>query len=515
MRELVIVEQGGRLGGLILENRHLVEYHPVQVGASYALGDIFVGVVSRIAEGLNSAFIDIGLAKEGFLHYSDLSSTFLWKRALLDHIRYGKPLPAWEDLPASPSRERPVRELLKVGDWVLVQLEKDMIASKGPRLSAHLSLVGHLVVLVPLSPELGVSTRITNPAVRQRLRELLQGIYRPPYGLIARSQAENASSEAIAADYERLIQEWGRLMEQIKHRAPPFRLTAGISPLQTLLREALSPPVDAIYVENPMLYEELKAYFGNASLEAIPHLRLHRRRESLLEYFELDRILPTLFSRTVTLPNGSYIVIEHTEALHVIDVNSGFSPTQGKSPEEALLQTNLLAAREIARQIRLRDLGGIIVVDFIDLRSPENRQRVWEQLVEAMKGDRAKHHVLPMSEFGLVQITRQRRRGPPASVSPASHCPLCKGQGTLAHPEAALHHLKEALRYHEARYPRKPLRLVVHPLHAAYWRSQYPAQGQWLWGLLPHRWLLLHEDPHQLPFTAKIYTVGNLLLAEV
>ncbi len=515
MRELVIVEQGGRLGGLILENRHLVEYHPVQVGASYALGDIFVGVVSRIAEGLNSAFIDIGLAKEGFLHYSDLSSTFLWKRALMEHIRYGKPLPAWEDLPASPSQERPVKELLKVGDWVLVQLEKDMIASKGPRLSAHLSLVGHLVVLVPLSPELGVSTRITNPAVRQRLREILQGLYRAPYGLIARSQAENASSEAIAADYERLIQEWERLMEQIKHRAPPFRLTAGISPLQTLLREALSPPVDAIYVENPMLYEELKAYFGHASLEAIPHLRLHRRRESLLEYFELDRILPTLFSRTVTLPNGSYIVIEHTEALHAIDVNSGFGSTQGKSPEEALLQTNLLAAREIARQIRLRDLGGIIVVDFIDLRSPENRQRVWEQLVEAMKSDRAKHHVLPMSEFGLVQITRQRRRGPLTSVSPASPCPLCKGQGTPDHPEAALHHLREALRYHGARYPRKPLRLVVHPLHAAYWRSQYSTQGQWLWGLLPHRWLLLHEDPHQLPFTAKIYTIDNLLLAQI
>ena len=515
MRELVIIEQGGRLDGFVLENRHLVEYHPVQVGASYALRDIFVGVVSRIAEGLNSAFIDIGLAKEGFLHCSDLSSTFLWKKAYIEHIRYGKPLPRWEELSASPLRERPIKELLKVGDWVLVQLEKDMIASKGPRLSAHLSLVGHLVVLVPLSPELGVSTRIANPEARQRLREIIQGLYRAPYGLIARSQAENASPEAIAADYERLIQEWERLIEQIKHRMPPFRLTVSLSPLQTLLREVLSPPVDAIYVENPVLYEELKAYFGQASLEAIPHLRLHRRRESLLEHFELDRVLPTLFSRTVTLPNGGYIVIEHTEALHVIDVNSGFVPTQGKSPEEALLQTNLLAAREIARQIRLRDLGGIIVVDFIDLRSPENRQRVWEQLVEAMKSDRAKHHVLPMSEFGLVQITRQRRRNPIAPPSSASPCPLCKGQGTLAHPRAALRHLEETLRYHGTRYLRKPLRLVVNPLHAAYWRAQYPAQGPWVWGLLPHRWLLLQEDPHQLPFTAKIYTLDNLLLAEV
>jgi ribonuclease G len=272
--------------------------------------------------------------------------------------------------------------------------------------------------------------------------------------------------------------------------------------------------VDAIYVESPVLYEELKAYFNQARTEAIPHLRLHRRRGSLLEYFELDRIVPTLFSRTVTLPNGSYIVIEHTEALHVIDVNTGSIPTQGKSPEEALLQTNLLAAREIARQIRLRDLGGIIVVDFIDLRNPENRHRVWEQLVEAMKSDRAKHQVLPMSEFGLVQITRQRRRSPLTSSSTLP-CPLCKGQGSLPYPEAPLHRLEESLHYYAATYTRKPLRLQIHPLHAAYWRSRYPARDAWIWGLLPHRWLLLDEDPSQPPFTAKLYTLDGHLIAEI
>jgi ribonuclease G len=514
LRELVIVEQGGRLDGFLLENRHLVEYYPVPRQAAYVLGDIFVGVVSRIAEGLNSAFVDIGLSKEGFLHYTDLGSTFLWKKAFLEHIRYGKPLPNWEELPAQPSRDRPIKELLKVGDWVLVQLEKDMVATKGPRLSSHLSLIGHLVILVPLSRELGVSTRITNPLARQRLREIIQSLYRPPYGLIVRSSAENASAEDIAAEYERLIQEWEGLTRQLTRQVPPFRLTSNNSPLQTLLREMLSPPVDAIYVESPVLYEELKAYFNQARTEAIPHLRLHRRRESLLEYFELDRIVPTLFSRTVTLPNGSYIVIEHTEALHVIDVNTGSIPTQGRSPEEALLQTNLLAAREIARQIRLRDLGGIIVVDFIDLRNPENRQRVWEQLVEAMRSDRAKHQVLPMSEFGLVQITRQRRRSPHTSSSTLP-CPLCKGQGSLPYPEAPLHRLEESLHYYAATHTRKPLRLQIHPLHAAYWRSRYPARDAWIWGLLPHRWLLLDEDPSQTPFTAKLYTLDGHLIAEI
>ena len=514
MRELIITEQGGRLEGFLLENRQLVEYYPVSKHASYTLGDIFVGVVSRVAEGLNSAFIDIGLSKEGFLHHSDLGSTFLWKKAFVDHIRHGRPLPAWEALPLNPSRERSIKELLKVGDWVLVQLEKDMLASKGPRLSSHLSLVGQLLILVPLSAEMGVSTRITNPSARQRLREIIQKLYRPPYGFIVRSSAENAAIDEIRNEYERLIREWEALTQSIAHRTPPFRLTSSSSPLHALLREAFSPPLDAIYVESQNLYDELKAYFSHARAEVVPHLRLHRRRESLLEYFELDRIVPTLFSRTVTLPNGSYIVIEHTEALHVIDVNTGSVPTHGKSPEEALLQTNLLAAREIARQIRLRDLGGIIVVDFIDLQSAENRQRVWEQLVEAMKADRAKHSVLPMSEFGLVEITRQRRRSPlppPTTLT----CPVCKGQGVLAHPEFPLHLIEEQLRYYAATFTRKPLRLHIHPLHAAYWRTQYPTQGSWIWGLLPHRWLLLHEDPKQPPFTAKLYTCDGHFIAEI
>ena len=514
MRELIIIEQGGRLDGFLLENRQLVEYHSIPKQASYVLGDIFVGVVSRIAEGLNSAFIDIGLSREGFLHHSDLGSTFLWKKAFMDHLRYGKPLPAWEELPVHPSRDRPIKDLLKVGDWVLVQLEKDMIASKGPRLSSHLSLVGQLIVLVPLSAELGVSTRITNPEARQRLRDIIQKLYRSPYGLIVRSSAENASLDDLAAEYDRLIQEWEGLCQQIGRRNPPFRLTSNASPLQTLLREAFTTPMDAIYVESPALYDELKTHFGQGRAEAIPHLRLHRRRESLLEYFELDRILPTLFSRTVTLPNGSYIVIEHTEALHVIDVNTGSAPTHGKSPEEALLQTNLLAAREIARQIRLRDLGGIIVVDFIDLQGAENRQRVWQQLVDSMKADRAKHTILPMSEFGLVQITRQRRRGPPPSTTHLP-CPICKGQGKLPHPESPLHRLEEVLRHHASLFSRKPLRLHIHPLHTAYWRARYPSQGPWIWGILPHRWLLLHEDPNQPPFTAKLYTADGRFITEI
>jgi len=514
LRELVIVEQGGRLDGFLLENRQLVEYYPVPKQASYVLGDIFVGVVSRIAEGLNSAFVDIGLSREGFLHHSDLGSTFLWKKAFIEHVRYGRPLPAWEELPVNPSRDHPIKDLLKVGDWVLVQLEKDMVANKGPRLSSHLSLVGHLLILVPLSAEMGVSTRITNPGARQRLREIIQKLYRPPFGLIARSSAENATLEDIAAEYDRLIREWESLSWQIAHRTPPFRLTNSASPLQALLREAFTPPLDAIYVESQALYNELKTYFSQARPEAIPHLRLHRRRESLLEYFELDRIVPTLFSRTVTLPNGSYIVIEHTEALHVIDVNTGSAPTHGKSPGEALLQTNLLAAREIARQIRLRDLGGIIVVDFIDLPGTENRQRVWQHLVESMKADRARHTVLPMSEFGLVQITRQRRRSPPLSA-PTLPCPVCKGQGTLPYPDFPLHRLEEALRYHASSFTRKPLRLHIHPIHAAYWRTQYPSQGPWIWGILPHRWLLLHEDSNQTPFTAKLYTSDGLFITQL
>ncbi len=513
MRELVIVEQSSRLTGFLLENRHLVEYHVVPLESSYALGDVFLGVVTRVVEGLNSVFVDIGLAKEGFLHHSDLGANFLWKRALIEHLRYGKPLPAWDAFTAYPSRDQPIRELLKVGDWVLVQLEKDMLASKGPRLSMHLSVVGHLAVLVPLSQEMGVSSRITDPHGRQRLRQILQDLYRPPYGIILRSSAERASAEDIAAEYEALIRRWEEMTSQMAHRSPPYRLMETASPLHSLIRDVLSPPLSTIHVESARLYEELRSFFSHTRSEVVPHLRLHRRRESLLEYFDLDKLLPTLLSRTVTLANGGYIVIEHTEALHAIDVNTGSAPGQGKSPEEALLQTNLLAAREIARQIRLRDLGGIIVIDFIDLRSAENRQRVWDQLMEAMKTDRAKHTILPMSEFGLVQLTRQRRRSP-LPPTPAQECPLCKGRGTLPHPHAALLRMEEALQLHAQRFPRKPLRLQVHPLHAAYWRSYHPAHSPWLWNLLPHRWLLIEENPHLVPFTARLFTLEGILIAE-
>ncbi len=513
MRELVLAERNDKLEAYLLEDRHLVEYHSVSSASPYVIGDIFLGVVTLVLEGLNSAFIDIGLSKEGFLHYSDIGPAFNWKKAFLDFVRYHKPLGAWDELSEGPKREGNIKDLLKVGDWVLVRLEKEMVASKGPRLSMHLSLAGRYLVLTPLSPEKGVSVRIIDQNERQRLREVVYQLYRPPYGLILRTSAEKASMAELQDEYHHLILTWEKLTERLAHLIPPVRLSESASPLQNLLREIGGLWPDVIHVENPEFYEQLQSTLGESPSTPC-HVRLHRRRERLIEHFGLDKTLPLLLGRTVTLPNGSYIVIEHTEALHAIDVNSGSVPTQGKNPEEALLQTNILAAREVARQIRLRDLGGIIVIDFIDMRRPEHRQKVWETLREAMKADRAKHHILPMSEFGLVQITRQRRRNPLQIVS-TKPCPLCQGTGQLSDMGEALEHLQDTIRWHAQQWRRVPLRVCVHPLLGLYWQTRYLHRGPWIWNLVPHRWTLLDLNPAQKPFTLAIYTLTGQLIVDL
>lgn len=515
MRELVLAEENNKLEAYLLEDRHLVEYYSVSKDNSHVLGDIFLGIVTRVLEGLNSVFVDIGLSKEGFLHYSDIGPAFSWKKAFIELIRYKKPLGAWEELLEESKRSGNIKDLLKVGDWVLVRLEKEMVASKGPRLSMHLSLAGRYLVLTPLSPEKGISMRITDQSERQRLREIVHQLYRPPYGLILRTSAEKASLEEIRGEYQSLIATWEALVERLPLLTPPARLSEPSSPLQSLLREITGPWPEVIHVESPDFYEQLQALLGEASKsEMACHVKLHRRRERLIEYFGLDKVLPLLLGRTVTLPNGGYIVIEHTEALHAIDVNSGSAPTEGKTPEEAILQTNLLAAREVARQIRLRDLGGIIVIDFIDMRRPEYRQKVWEVLREAMKADRAKHHILPMSEFGLVQITRQRRRNP-LHLTISNPCPLCQGTGQFASTTQVIHRLEEMLRWHAQRWRRIPLRIRAHPLLGRYWQAIYPCRGPWLWNLIPHQWALLELDPQQLPFTLQLHTFTGKLIADL
>lgn len=510
MRELFLSKQGETLKAFLVEERQLVEYQVAGEPGSYRLGDIFLGQVTRVIQGLNAAFVQIGLEREGFLHYSDLGWSLPTQRAYLHALRAGQPPPAKLPLAESPPpKEGDIGQFLQPGDWILVQVVKEMSDTKGPRLSAQLSLTGQGLVLLPFSPEVGLSQRILDPALRQQWRERLQTFLRPPYGVILRTQGQHLPLSALQAEYEHLIQKWETLLRRMERRIPPLRLSENSSPLQPLLQDYLSPPPERIHTNDPILHQELQEHLKQIPLPVPPALRLHRARDTNNPFHELERIARTLLGRTVTLPNGGYIVIEHTEALHVIDVNSGSVAAQSISPEEIALQTNLLAAKEIARQLRLRDLGGIIVVDFIDMRSPENRKLVYERLKEAMQTDRAKHAVLPMSEFGLVQITRQRRR-PPIELLEAQNCPVCQGTGRVTDTNLFLERIATQLRFWSGKYPRAVLTLRVHPLLLSHWHAP-SHKSPWLWHLLPYRWLRVEADPH-LPFgQALLYIEGKLI----
>ncbi len=511
MRELFLSKQGEILKAFLVEERQLVEYQVAPESGAYRLGDIFLGQVTRVIQGLNAAFVQVGLVREGFLHYSDLGWSLPAQRAYLDALRAGKPPPAELPMPQSPfPKEGDIRDLLRPGDWILVQVVKEMSDTKGPRLSAQLALTGQGLILLPFSPEVGVSQRIFDPALRQQWRERLQTFLRPPYGVILRTQGQYLPLSALQAEYERLIQKWESLLKRLERRAPPLRLSEASSPLQPLLQGYLSPPPDRIHSQDPILHQELQEYLRQHPLAVPPALRLHKPRDTNNPFHDLEKTARLLLGRTVTLPNGSYIVIEHTEALHVIDINSGSVAAQGGHPEEIALQTNLLAAEEIARQLRLRDLGGIIVVDFIDMRSPENRKLVYERLRDAMQPDKAKHSVLPMSEFGLVQITRQRRR-PPIELLEEVPCPVCQGTGRVSDTNAFLDRIATQLRFWGEKYPRAALALKVHPLLLTHWQG-HSQKTFWHWNLLPHRWLRLEADP-QLPFGQALLYLEDKLVA--
>lgn len=513
MRELVLTREKGNLQAYLLEGRALVEYHEVRATSSYALGDIFLGEVTQIVRGLNAAFINLGLPKEGFLHYSDIGGELRPQLALLSALRNKKPLPDLSTIPiTSLPKDGNIADFLRVGDWVLVQVVKEMSENKGPRLSTSLGLTGHTLVMLPLSTDIGVSHRVSDPALRQAWREKLRKIYRPPFGIILRTNGATASVETVQAEYEQLIRRWELFIEELRDRVPPVRLSAEDT-FHHLLSDLLNPPPHAIHVSENQLYQELTRYLREHPLQPPPTLRLHRHPEQLRGFFDHEQARRTLLGRTVTLPNGGYIVIEHTEACHVIDVNTGSLPAKMTSVEEVIFQTNILAAHEIARQLRLRDLGGIIIVDFIDMKNPEHRQRVQERLREAMRSDRAKHTILPMSEIGLVQITRQRRRQP-MELPEAYPCPVCHGTGRHAYPPDLLTRIQTVLGGWAKKYARIPLTLRVHPLWQTHWRSLYPTRAGWIWGIFPHRWVWVEADPFMAISSAQFLTPsGEVLLS--
>lgn len=457
----------------LLQDKQLVELNKEQVGNNFAVGDIYLGRIKKIMPGLNAAFVDVGYDKDAFLHYLDLGPQV---RSLLKLTRIVKNGSYQEKLLNSLKLEKDIDKTGKISDVLSrnillpVQIAKEPISTKGPRLSSDLSIAGRFVVLVPFSSSVSISKKIKSSAERTRLKKIVESIKPANFGVIIRTVSEGKGVEEMQKDLLDLISKWELFTKRLKNAEPPQKVLGEMDRASTILRDILTDEFTHIYVNDPVIYEETKSYVQEISPELEKIVKLYKHKEPIFSHYGVEKQIKAAFGKTVNLQGGAYLVIEHTEALHVIDVNSGNRIASKENQEDNALLVNKEAAKEIARQLRLRDMGGIVVIDFIDMHKAPNRKELYTFLKECMADDRARHTILPPSKFGLVQITRQRVR-PEMSVVTNEKCPACGGTGEIRSSIVLLDDIENNLGFILGEQNEKNLTLVVHPYLAVYIKS--------------------------------------------
>jgi len=455
----------------LLEDKQLVELHREKRNFKFSVGDIYLGKVRTIMPGLNAAFVNVGYEKDAFLHYFDLGPQFrtLHKYYQLSVQKKGK-AGSIQKFRMEPDIEKDgkIGDVLSAGQTVIVQITKEPISTKGPRLSSEISLAGRNLVLIPFSNKVSVSTKIENQDEKNRLKTLVQSIKPQNYGAIIRTAAEGKKVAVLDAELRELIKKWESAFAGIRKDIKTPRLFIGeMNRINAILRDLLNVSFNNIYVNDELLQNEIKKYVRDIVPEKENIVKLYRGNLPIFDHFGITKQIKSLFGRTVSFRHGAYLIIEHTEALHVIDVNSGNRSKAGTDQETNSLEVNLEAAKEIARQIRLRDMGGIIVIDFIDMQSTENKQLLYEKMKEAMQNDRSKHSILPLTKFGIMQITRQRVR-PEITVVTTEKCPVCRGTGNVKPPLLLIDEIETTLSSIIEKVKTKKILLKVHPFVEAY-----------------------------------------------
>lgn len=467
----------------MFEDKRLVELTQESTDKEFSVGDIYLGKVKKVIPGLNACFVDIGYEKDAFLHYLDLGAQFNSLKKFTEETQSGKRKNGnLQNFKLEPdiAKDGTIADAVSKGQLVLVQVVKEPISTKGPRLSTELSIAGRYVVLVPFNDSVSISKKISDYQEKKRLKQLVLGIKPRNFGIIVRTAAAQAETGELEKDIQELVEKWENCFRGLKTAKPADRVVQEMARTTGMLRDLLNDTFSSIWVDDPRTHEEVKDYVTTIAPEKAEIVKLYKGKTSMYEHFHVDKQIKSAFGKNVTIPGGAYIIIEHTEALHVIDVNSGNRLKSELDQESNAVNTNLEAAEEIARQLRLRDMGGIIVIDFIDMKKATHKKDVFDKMVEVMATDRAKHTILPISKFGLMQITRQRVR-PELNVSITETCPTCEGTGTIQPSILLADQLEVNLRYILTEQNEKKLKLHAHPYLAAWLTKGFPSpRFKWL-----------------------------------
>jgi ribonuclease G len=508
VNELVVSksDEGLRIG--ILRDKRIIELHHEKLTEEFSVGDLFIGRVKKIVPGLNAAFVEVGHPRDAFLHYFDLGPQI---RSMLKYMRIAKN--SKNGVRGHLSNIKPVpdinkhgkmAEVLKPNQEVLVQVVKEPISTKGPRLSSEISLPGQYVVLVPFSQATSISKKIRSSEERKRLKILAESIKPPNFGIIIRTAAEGQDAASLSNDIGNILKRWEDMTKLLAKGRAPVKVMSEHTRATSILRDTLSQGFDTIYTDDQQAFDNIQGYLTKNQPDYLKALKFYKGRVPLFQSMGLERQIKASFGKIVSMANGAYLVIEHTEAMHVIDVNSGSKNLNNKTLEETALKVNMQAAEEIARQLRLRDMGGIIVVDFIDMKRSENRRKLNDHFRKIMKTDRARHSILPISRFGLVQITRQRVR-PQLKISTAEVCPSCNGSGKIQASILLADEINNNVDFLMRQNKERKLKIVVNPYLAAYLTKGIFKSHQWKWYFKYMKWVRIVEDV-SMPFsTVKYY----------
>jgi len=462
-KELVISTSPTEVEIALIENGKLIEIHSEKTKDTFAVGDIFLGSIRKVMPGLNAAFVDIGHRKDAFLHYTDLGPQIKSLKKYTNNVKNNKAntqrLDNFENEPDN-SKGGKMDNVFNKHDQVLVQILKEPISTKGPRLSCEITVPGRFIVLTPFSETIAISKKISDQEERKRLKLLIGSIKPKNFGVIVRTAAKGKLVADLHSEIRELNEKWKEIYHELRNTKKPRKLLSESDKTTTIIRDILTDDFTSIATDDKKDYNNLKEYLKSIDENKVKILKNYTGARSIFDEYGVTKQIKASFGKTSTMSSGAYIVLESTEAMHVIDVNSGPKMVK-RSQEDAAMAVNMESAEEIARQLRLRDIGGLIIIDFIDVRKPDHKTKLFQAMKKFMEGDRAQHTILPLSKFGLMQITRQRVR-PEVKIDTSEKCPVCSGTGKSTPTVLVTDTIERDINYIMETRPATKLKLETH-----------------------------------------------------